>query len=143
MTLVLEDRLCTRCRVRKPIESFSRGQWLCRPCNTDYMREHRAKDPHYATRANLRTKYRLTLEQYDVMLAAQDGHCAVCPALPGKQRLHVDHDHRCCPGKKTCGKCIRGLLCYPCNGKLGLLESDTEYAVRLRAYAGVTVRYGE
>jgi hypothetical protein len=31
----------------------------------------------------------------------------------------VDHDHACCPGKQSCGQCIRGFLCGPCNSALG------------------------
>jgi len=35
-----------------------------------------------------------------------------------------DHDHVCCSGKKSCGKCLRGLLCHGCNTKLGALENN-------------------
>lgn len=48
--------------------------------------------------------------EYEAMLAAQDGHCALCPATPKTRRLHVDHDH------KT--GAVRGLLCYRCNNAL-------------------------
>jgi Recombination endonuclease VII len=49
-------------------------------------------------------------EDYDRMLAEQDGHCALCPNEPKTRRLHVDHDH------KT--GAVRGLLCYRCNRAL-------------------------
>lgn len=55
-------------------------------------------------------KLGFTLPEYDVMLAAQDGHCAVCPAVPKNRRLDVDHDHR--TGK------VRGLLCHTHNRRL-------------------------
>jgi hypothetical protein len=37
---------------------------------------------------------------------------------------HVDHDHTCCPGKKSCGKCIRGFLCRACNSFIGLAKDN-------------------
>lgn len=27
----------------------------------------------------------------------------------------VDHDHDCCPGGWSCGRCVRGLICSECN----------------------------
>jgi hypothetical protein len=70
-------------------------------------------------RYQLKSKYGLTVEAYDVMLAKQNGVCAICgsknPRGPGK-RLHIDHDH-------ATGK-VRGLLCHPCNRALGLVRDS-------------------
>lgn len=52
------------------------------------------------------------------MLQEQGGVCAICKQPPRRNKLHVDHDHSCCPGKRSCGRCIRGLLCASCNSKL-------------------------
>lgn len=48
-------------------------------------------------------------------------------------RLHMDHDHSCCPPDKftqsrkvSCGGCIRGWLCQACNTSLGLLQENPE-----------------
>jgi hypothetical protein len=38
--------------------------------------------------------------------------------MDGLRPFCVDHDHTCCPGEYTCGKCVRGLLCDDCNKKL-------------------------
>lgn len=65
----------------------------------------------------LRRRYGLTIAQYDEMLAAQGGVCAICRqpetyARLGKiQRLAIDHDHET--------GMIRGLLCNRCNRRLG------------------------
>lgn len=73
------------------------------------------------TKAKARAKrlwdnYKLTIAQYDQLLAYQGGVCYMChQAEPVKgRRLSVDHDH------KT--GLIRGLLCSRCNPILGKLE---------------------
>ena len=48
--------------------------------------------------------------EYERLLEAQGGHCALCPNVPKTRRLHVDHDHK--TGR------VRGLLCYRCNRAL-------------------------
>jgi len=68
--------------------------------------------------------YKLTIEKYEELLQAQDGHCALCSAVQGdeKRRMAVDHDHSCCAGHRSCGECLRGILCADCNRRLGFLE---------------------
>lgn len=48
--------------------------------------------------------------EYERLLAAQHGHCAICPNTPKTRRLHVDHDHAT--------GAVRGLLCHRCNRNL-------------------------
>lgn len=67
---------------------------------------------------DLKWKFGVTEDQYRELLAKQGGRCAICLKKPGKYRLSVDHDHSCCPGARSCGRCIRGLLCGNCNLKL-------------------------
>ncbi len=35
----------------------------------------------------------------------------------------IDHDHACCPGQSSCGKCIRGVLCVRCNTFIAHFEN--------------------
>lgn len=80
-------------------------------------------------------KYGLTPDDYIDLERAQNGLCAICKQPESKKRrLSVDHDHACCPGVNSCGKCIRGLLCSGCNTFLGnakdsieILESAIKY----------------
>jgi hypothetical protein len=65
--------------------------------------------------ADLRYRYNLSASGYTRLLASQSGGCAICGIKPGSKRLAVDHDHACCPGRRSCGGCIRGLLCKRCN----------------------------
>jgi Recombination endonuclease VII len=64
----------------------------------------------------LMDNYKLTIEQYDRILAHQGGVCYCCgQSEPVKgRRLSVDHNHQ--TGQ------IRGLLCSRCNPILGKLE---------------------
>lgn len=38
--------------------------------------------------------------------------------------LNVDHDHGCCPGSYSCGRCVRGFLCAQCNSVIGYARDD-------------------
>ena len=93
--------------------------------------------PHYYRRQNrwdatgwksaLTRNYNITPEEYEQMLEAQGGQCAICNGSNDskKKRLAVDHDHACCPESgKSCGSCIRGLLCDDCN--IGKFKEDPE-----------------
>ena len=69
-------------------------------------------------------KYKLTKQMYLDLLEQQNGVCAICCLPPNRNWLAVDHDHSCCPSIKTCGKCIRGLLCGSCNSFLGRVKDN-------------------
>lgn len=84
------------------------------------------------------TVYKYGLTRIDIlkMLKQQKNRCAVCKAVIylKRKQYHLDHNHDCCPNKKACPKCIRGLLCYHCNVGLGsfhdsplLLEQAASY----------------
>lgn len=71
-------------------------------------------------------KYGLSPEANTALLEAQGGGCAICgiTASESPHPLVVDHDHSCCPGKRSCGKCVRGILCRACNVALGNLNDE-------------------
>lgn len=48
------------------------------------------------------------------LVILQYGRCAGCGKNVGSQ-LTVHHDHTCCAGRDSCGKCIVALLCISCN----------------------------
>lgn len=98
-----------------------------------YRLEHLAEESARAV-ARRRTKtYGLAPGRWEAMLVQQHGRCAVCErefvAEP-----HVDHDRSCCPGRTSCGKCVRSLLCANCNKALGLFYEDTKILARAISY---------
>ena len=85
----------------------------------------------------LQRTYGIDQAGYDEMLRAQGGRCQICASdEPGADRrfFAVDHNHKCCPGKKSCGKCVRGLLCMNCNQGLGKFRDDVNLMARAIAY---------
>jgi hypothetical protein len=71
-------------------------------------------------------KYGLSLDDYHSLLEDQDFTCKICKRkdVTFRKRLSVDHNHACCPGEGSCGKCIRGLLCHHCNAALGNVQDN-------------------
>lgn len=115
---------CTKCKKIKTQKDFyhrpDRTRGHRQPCRACW-------GPAYASARPKR--YGLTVEQYKRLFNLQNGVCAICrKENTAKRALGVDHDHTCCPGDSSCGKCVRGLLCSPCNSGLGLFKDDP-YAV--------------
>lgn len=115
---------CTSCETWLPEGDFKadgrRIDGLCAICKLCTRRKRRE--------SWLRTKYGLTPEAYQKLLADQNGQCAICAtAIHGDEATHVDHDHACCPSSvQSCGRCVRGLLCRRCNTGLGMFGDAPE-----------------
>lgn len=129
-TTELDDqgrKQCSGCREWKPADQYHahprvKGgrQSRCMRC----LRDNR-----------LRATYGITLAQYEAMVEEQGGGCAICGGTNGSGRaLHVDHDHGCCAGTKSCGACVRALLCDPCNRSIGLMREDAQRLEKAAAY---------
>lgn len=73
---------------------------------------------------DLRRNYSISLDDYNSMLAAQNYGCSLCGKSESEngKKLAVDHWHGCrhqpTDKHKSCGRCIRSLLCNTCNLKL-------------------------
>jgi hypothetical protein len=76
----------------------------------------------------LETKHGMSPADLTRMRAAQQGLCYLCgdPLPDGRARVAVDHDHRCCPRKKSCEYCRRGLACNRCNLLIGWAKDDPQ-----------------
>lgn len=90
--------------------------------------------------ATVRWRYKLSWRDLTKMLEDQGGGCAICDTpisiIPDEPNpAAIDHDHSCCPDRaRSCGSCIRGLLCRECNQGIGKLGEDPERLKRALAY---------
>jgi hypothetical protein len=109
------------CRTAKALEDH-------REAKTERRRGTRGADD-LATRQRWRKthrlrRYGLTQQAFDHLLEVQAYACGMCgdPFLENTP-IYIDHDHNCCPAeRKSCGNCVRGLLCLSCNAALGHIE---------------------
>jgi hypothetical protein len=117
---------CRYCATWKPVDQFHRdskaGDGLAGRCSACTIL------------TQIGINYSIDPAQYQAMVTLQGGRCAICKAPRSRRRLAVDHDHRCCSGKKSCGKCVRGLLCGPCNSAIGLMRDDPELMIEAATY---------
>jgi hypothetical protein len=145
---MITEKRCARCGATKPVSQFFRSKVrpdncsvYCKTCQMAACAETRARHPHLHRRAGERwrqrnpdygrfrglyRRYGITRQDYEAMLQAQDGRCAICGSDDprgtirngGEKSFSVDHCHE--TGK------IRGLLCAPCNVAIGQLQHSEE-----------------
>lgn len=145
-------KACPRCKEEMPAtaEFFGKEKTrplglssFCRKClsksKAAYAKGHRDKvnetQRAYRRRGQNERKYTLrghgmTMEEYDTLLNAQGGVCAICSAPPQKRdkfRLHVDHAHDATQRN-------RGLLCMRCNQSIERIENDPEWGTKALNY---------
>lgn len=82
----------------------------------EYMRRKRREEPELMReknrQAHYRAKYKMSVEEGEVMFKAQGSACAICRTQDNNgRRWHTDHCH-------TSGR-VRGILCNHCNLMLG------------------------
>jgi hypothetical protein len=104
--------------------------WRATGCTTETTRIVSHRSPARSPTGSTGFLATGTQELFDLLLDAQQNACGMChePFKEG-QLIHVDHNHACCRGKnRSCGQCIRGLLCHTCNialGYIGLLVAGS------------------
>lgn len=138
-------KICIICKKEKDkYKDFRRGN-QCREClgkltkewklkNRDSYAEKRRKkysalpkEVHF--QEHLRKSYKLSLDDYKMLLLSQKSRCKICltPAVKGQQfSLRVDHCH------KT--GVVRGLLCNRCNVVLGFVGDNIDVLKKMIQY---------
>lgn len=141
-------KYCGDCTVRGRFDSRRRLARVCPICDARHDHTNRlgvCPDcynimPRFMWDAF--NKHRVPLEI--VLRFAETLACAICAtdltvfALDHKKRFRpvhaVDHDHSCCPGGRSCGRCVRGILCRKCNVAIGYLNDDPALAKAVSDY---------
>ena len=82
----------------------------------DYKKKYYNENRDKIRNTELKRKYNISLEEYNIILKNQNGCCAICNM---NKSLVVDHNH-------NTGK-FRGLLCNNCITALGLLFDNIDY----------------
>lgn len=138
----MKTKVCSKCKIEKPIEAFSKHKGYkgnrrteCTECknSNNLKRYHETKhlNPYNYEEdkdRKLRSTYGISYAEYLSMLDAQGGCCAICGSSGNGNRraFAVDHCH-------SCGE-IRGLLCSRCNTALGSLKEDIGVMMRAIEY---------
>lgn len=151
-------KTCSKCGATKPFDQFWSNssskdgkRAACIECSRPYNKAYYAANrealraqgrAYQVTNAEaikaqrLQATYGITPADYEQRLSTQRGQCAN-PACTNEAAV-IDHDHSCCPDtgswRRSCGRCIRGLLCSGCNLALGHLDDDIDRLRGLETY---------
>lgn len=141
---------CSKCGIKKERGEFSKArqeldglQYHCKDCNAEsyYLRKVKnpakmrkqqrrwrklnPRTPAQSYKMALKSKYGLSVEDFNALLDKQDNRCVICSEkFTSTKHRHVDHCHTT--------KKVRGLLCQFCNTGLGNFRDSPD---RLRAAA--------
>jgi hypothetical protein len=114
---------CPRCQTEKLRTEFGSNRTgsdgltgYCRPCHNQAGKDTYTRLYGSTRNYHLKHRYGITAAQYDEMLTAQGGLCALCGE---RDAQHVDHDHLT--------SAVRGLLCSCCNQGLGNFRDSTQF----------------
>lgn len=126
---MIKKKRCSKCGETKPLSEFHlhRGMkdgrycW-CKACRSVAMRKARTEYPDSVRVVNLKSRYKLTPDDYEDLLCRCNARCEICGMTASEHKkktgrfLAVDHDHQT--------GAVRGILCGWCNMELGKMETN-------------------
>lgn len=139
-------KVCNGCQETKALTDFHVARntkdgrhTKCKSCRNPQSLEgwkargkpQTAYNPDRGQKYGRKYRYNLSDDKFQEMILIQDNKCGIC-LQEFVNTPYVDHDHSCCSGDRSCGQCIRMLLCDGCNRGLGFFKDNPEF---LRAAA--------
>jgi len=143
---MVNSKKCQRCEGVQPISNFPKDlskkdlkSIYCHNCHKKINKARRSKPGYNEKRQakrkysdrdrdwRLRTKYGISLEEFNRVFLSQDSRCALCRSQHSDNKnFVVDHCH------KT--GTFRGILCSYCNRALGMFKDDIQVLKKAIAY---------
>ena len=149
---MVTEKICSVCLCKKPAtpDFFCRQKTgkdglraICKECQISYTRKYESsRKPQRKLRDNLRhARWRYNVDKV-ALLESQQFRCANsgCSNFIDRFSGNIDHDHRCCSSDKSCGKCVRGILCVNCNLALGQVGDSVKKLRGLADYLECSTR---
>lgn len=132
----MDTKRCYQCDRELTVDNFykdksryDRLSYICKECKARYSRayyqQNKEKFIQHNNQQKRQRKYRLSDDEYDEMLLAQQGVCKICEKQDYR-RLSIDHCHA--------SDNVRGLLCMSCNAVLGSMNDDSVFLRRAADY---------
>lgn len=129
----METKTCLKCGEEKPTDDFYLHRRSCKKCMRAYYQAFAAARPHYHRNRNLLTRYGISVDEYQTLLANQNFACPICEVeisetlgYKEKRPVVVDHNHE--TGE------VRGILCSGCNLVLGHARENTTILYKAIVY---------
>ena len=110
------ERLAARAAKRGALtdDERARASEYFREYYTSHVAEYRDRDRVFRLR-----HYGIDEASFFRLLEFQGGGCGICGKRPAaRRRFDIDHDHR--------SGAVRGVLCNPCNQRLGKFRDDAD-----------------
>lgn len=137
----MTTKKCVICGIEKPLTDFYKDstrkdglQYRCKKCTLHNAKKHYIKNKDKIITKqrviNIKSKYKITVQEYEDMFNKQNGKCSICGSKnigrKGAKYFNIDHCH-------ATGK-VRGLLCHNCNIILGKLNDDIDMCRKIISY---------
>ena len=118
---------CPTCKETKPFADFYKHKGFpnevhtyCKVCERKRSQDRRSTRSDLIKANVIWSRYHINEVEFGSLMAMG---CVICGTMDS---LCVDHDHACCPGSKSCGKCVRGALCRRHNVALGMFKDSLD-----------------